>query len=170
MFRKLKRYLHDPKFALGCDLIQKHPNWMSDKFFLEVQGRLNMGYKLNLEMPHTFCEKINWLKLYERNPLYTVLVDKYRVKLWLQEHFGSDYIIPTLAVYETVDEINLIADSVINYERNCVTGISAALGTPGGVSMVATLPADIIQCFAIFGYGRNACNIVLGLQSLHNRL
>lgn len=106
-FKKLKRYLRDPKFALGCDLIQKHPNWMSDKFFLEVQGRLNMGYKLNLEMPHTFCEKINWLKLYERNPLYTVLVDKYRVKLWLQEHFCSDYIIPTLAVYETVDEINL---------------------------------------------------------------
>lgn len=47
----------------------------------------------------------------------------------------------------TVDEINLIADSVINYERNCVTGISAALGTPGGVSMVATLPADIIQYY-----------------------
>ena len=34
-FKKLKRYLRDPYFALGCDLIQKHPNWMSDKFFTE---------------------------------------------------------------------------------------------------------------------------------------
>lgn len=47
----------------------------------------------------------------------------------------------------TVEEINVIADSVINYERNCVSGISAALGTPGGVSMVATLPADIVQYY-----------------------
>ncbi len=47
----------------------------------------------------------------------------------------------------TVEEINLIADNVIKYERNCVTGISAALGAPGGVSMVATLPADIIQYY-----------------------
>lgn len=47
----------------------------------------------------------------------------------------------------TVEEINHIADEVIKFERNCVTGISAALGAPGGVSMVATLPADIIQYY-----------------------
>lgn len=45
------------------------------------------------------------------------------------------------------DEINVIADNVIKYERNCVSGISAALGTPGGLSMVATIPADIIQYY-----------------------
>lgn len=47
----------------------------------------------------------------------------------------------------TVEEINVIADEVIKYERNCVTGISAVLGAPGGVSMVATLPADIVQYY-----------------------
>lgn len=47
----------------------------------------------------------------------------------------------------SVDEINVIADNVINYERNCVSGISAALGTPGGISMVATIPADIVQYY-----------------------
>lgn len=47
----------------------------------------------------------------------------------------------------SAEEINVIADNVIQYERNCVTGISAALGTPGGASMVATLPADIIQYY-----------------------
>lgn len=47
----------------------------------------------------------------------------------------------------TVEEINVIADSVIKFERNCVSGISAALGTPGGLSMTATIPADIIQYY-----------------------
>lgn len=43
--------------------------------------------------------------------------------------------------------INGIADEVIQYERVCVSGISAALGMPGGVAMAATIPADIAQCY-----------------------
>lgn len=43
------------------------------------------------------------------------------------------------------EEIDRIADDVIVFERNCVSGISAALGTPGGFAMVATIPADIVQ-------------------------
>ncbi|MBR6614071.1 MAG: hypothetical protein IKK84_04825 [Clostridia bacterium] len=46
-----------------------------------------------------------------------------------------------------LEDINKIADEVIKFERNCVSGISAALGTPGGVAMVATIPADIIQYY-----------------------
>lgn len=46
-----------------------------------------------------------------------------------------------------LDKINIIADNVIQYERTCVSGISAALGTPGGATMVATIPADIIQYY-----------------------
>ena len=49
----------------------------------------------------------------------------------------------------TVEEIDKIADQVIQYERNCVSGISLALGMPGGVAMAATLPADIAQ---FYGY------------------
>lgn len=47
----------------------------------------------------------------------------------------------------SVEEINKIADEVIQYERNCVSGISAALGAPGGLAMAATLPADIAQYY-----------------------
>ncbi len=46
-----------------------------------------------------------------------------------------------------IQQINEIADEVIKFERNCVSGISAALGTPGGVAMAATIPADIIQYY-----------------------
>lgn len=47
----------------------------------------------------------------------------------------------------SVQEIDKIADEVIKFERNCVSGISAVLGTPGGLNMVATVPADIIQYY-----------------------
>lgn len=47
----------------------------------------------------------------------------------------------------SLKEIDLIADNVIKFERNCVTGISTALSAPGGVAMVATIPADIIQYY-----------------------
>lgn len=48
----------------------------------------------------------------------------------------------------SADEIDKIADEVIKFERNCVSGISAALGAPGGWAMAATIPADIVQYYA----------------------
>ena len=58
------------------------------------------------------------------------------------------------------DEIDKIADEVINYERNCVSGISAALGVPGGWAMAATIPADIVQ---YYGYTLRAAQKLLYL-------
>lgn len=60
----------------------------------------------------------------------------------------------------TVEEIDNIADQVIQYERNCVSGISLALGAPGGVAMVATLPTDIAQ---YYGYMLRAIQKLLYL-------
>lgn len=45
-------------------------------------------------------------------------------------------------------EINKMANEAINFERTCVSGISAALSAPGGVAMVATVPADLMQYYA----------------------
>ena len=58
------------------------------------------------------------------------------------------------------DEIDNIADEVINYERNCVSGISAALAAPGGWAMAATIPADIVQ---YYGYTLRATQKLLYL-------
>lgn len=59
-----------------------------------------------------------------------------------------------------INEINKIADEVIKFERNCVSGISAALGAPGGIAMVATIPADIAQ---YYGYMLRATQKLLYL-------
>ncbi len=107
MFNKIKRYLRDPYFALGNDMIKKCPQRMSDKFYLTVLWRGVMGYKLDWKHPETFNEKLQWLKLYNRDPKYTALVDKYLVKQWVTEKIGGQYVIPTLTKYDSVDEIEL---------------------------------------------------------------
>ena len=107
MFRKLKRYLKDPYFALGDYMIHHYPNLMSDKFFIETKWRYNMDYPLDLKNPKTFNEKLQWLKLHDHNPLYTTLVDKIKVKDWVAERIGEEYIIPTLAVWDRAEDIDI---------------------------------------------------------------
>ena len=68
-----------------------------------------MGKKLNLKNPKTYNEKLQWMKLYDRNPLYTRLVDKYEVKPYVAERIGQEYIIPTLGVWDRVEDIDFDA-------------------------------------------------------------
>lgn len=63
------------------------------------------GAKLDLKNPQRFNEKLQWLKLYDRNPLYTALVDKYAVKQWVEKRCGKEIIIPTLFVWDRVEDI-----------------------------------------------------------------
>lgn len=107
MLQKLKRYLSDPYYALGYDLMKICPNVMSDRFYIRTLWRMAMGYDLDLKNPKTFNEKLQWLKLHDHNPLYTTLVDKLRVKDWVSEKIGAQYVIPTLATYNSVDEIDI---------------------------------------------------------------
>lgn len=64
-----------------------------------------MGKKLNLKNPKTFNEKLQWLKLYDRNPLYTKLADKYEVRQYVKEKIGEQYLVPLIGVYNSVEEI-----------------------------------------------------------------
>ena len=60
----------------------------------------------NLKKPKTFNEKLQWLKLYDRNPYYTKLVDKYEVKKIVADIIGEEYIIPTLGVWDNAEDID----------------------------------------------------------------
>ena len=79
---------------------------MPDDEYLKRLFRYKMGYELNLDNPKTFNEKLQWLKLYDRKPIYTKMVDKYAVKAYVAEKIGAQYIIPTLGVWEHFDEID----------------------------------------------------------------
>lgn len=65
-----------------------------------------MGIRLNLKNPQTFNEKLQWLKLYDRNPEYTKMVDKYEVRKYIAEKIGEEYLIPFLGVWDRFDDID----------------------------------------------------------------
>ncbi len=80
----------------------------SDRHFLEMQFPLVMGYKLDLDNPQSFNEKLNWLKINDRKPVYISMVDKVEAKKYITNILGTEkYIIPTLEVYESVDDVDL---------------------------------------------------------------
>ncbi|NOH16235.1 glycosyl transferase [Clostridium cochlearium] len=91
-----------------CRLIkQKYYKYcVSDKSFIKKRFREVFGRDINLQNPQTFNEKLQWLKLYNRNPLYTQLVDKYEVRKYIAKTIGEEYLIPLLGVYDNFDEID----------------------------------------------------------------
>lgn len=81
-------------------------DWMDDKHYLKLAFHAKMGYPLNLKKPRTFSEKLQWLKLYDRKPLYTQLVDKYAVRKYIAEKIGEEYLIPLVGgPWKNTDEI-----------------------------------------------------------------
>nr|WP_301183545.1 ATP-grasp fold amidoligase family protein [Limosilactobacillus fermentum] len=68
-----------------------------------------MGKPLNLDNPQTFNEKLQWLKIHNRKPEYTTMVDKYAAKQYVADKIGSQYIIPTLGVWDHFDDIDFDA-------------------------------------------------------------
>lgn len=94
----------DPKLPLKL-LLNRIAPIIPDKLFLKLSFYLKIGRKLNLENPKTFNEKLQWLKLYNRNPDYTQMVDKYEAKSYVASLIGEEHIIPTIGVYDTVEEI-----------------------------------------------------------------
>ena len=104
-FDYISQYIREPRNVL-IGLLNHMGHLFSDRCFLQCQYYLHMGKKLDLKHPQTFNEKLQWLKLYDRNPLYTTLVDKYAVKEYVAEKIGLEYIIPTLGVWDSFDDID----------------------------------------------------------------
>ncbi len=77
-----------------------------DETIIKKMFRLKMGYDLDLSNPKTFNEKLQWLKLYDRRPEYTVYVDKYKVRAFIASKIGEQYLIPLIGVYESAEDID----------------------------------------------------------------
>ena len=84
-------------------------NWLGDEPFLRLIYRANIGQKLNLENPQTFCEKMNWLKLYGHPERYTLYSDKLGVRAHVAKALGEEYLVPLLGVWDDPDEIDFDA-------------------------------------------------------------
>lgn len=97
-------YLKNPR-KLGVALICRM-EWLPDKLFLQLLYFFEMGKPLNLKKPQTFQEKLQWLKLNNRQTIMTTMVDKFAVKQFVTERIGERYVIPTIGVWDNADEID----------------------------------------------------------------
>lgn len=103
--KKLKWAINNPD-KLFLKVYNRLLLLLPDELYLKVKFRQLMGKKLNLENPQTFSEKLQWLKLYNRRPEYTTMVDKYAVKDYVAKIIGEEYIIPTLGVWDRPEDID----------------------------------------------------------------
>lgn len=104
--RNLVRYMTEPQFRF-----LENSKWgfyrnVSDEEFLKRKFKLEMGYDLDLQHPKTFNEKMQWLKIHNRKPEFTAMVDKYEAKKYVADIIGEQYIIPTFGVWDSFDEID----------------------------------------------------------------
>lgn len=79
--------------------------WISDESYIKWRYKVEFDRNLNLKNPTTFNEKLHWLKLYDRNPLYPTLVDKLEVRNYISKTIGEDHLIPLLGVWEKAEDI-----------------------------------------------------------------
>lgn len=105
VINKIIKYIKNPGFILlrldNLGLIR-----LSDKKYIELTFKEMMGYKLDLNNPQTYNEKLQWLKLHDRKDIYSTMVDKYEAKKYVADTIGEEYIIKTLGVYNKFDEID----------------------------------------------------------------
>lgn len=95
------------KVILPSEFLIILSHMIPDKLYLKIIYKRITGENLNINHPKNFNEKLQWLKLYDRNPEYTKYVDKYRVKKIMEKLLGDEYIIPVLGVWDSFEEINI---------------------------------------------------------------
>lgn len=88
------------------ELIKKATRIIPDKLYIQLKFLMRLKRLPNLKSPKTFNEKLQWLKLYDRRPEYSRMVDKYEAKGYVAERIGEEHIIPTLGVWDSFDEID----------------------------------------------------------------
>ncbi|ONI47978.1 glycosyl transferase [Candidatus Epulonipiscium fishelsonii] len=103
---KLTKFISNPYEIFPYLGSKELLNWMPDKLYLMLCFKSQLGYFPNLNNPKTFNEKLQWLKLHDRNPRYTKLVDKYEVRKYIAKKIGKEYLIPLIGVWDKFEDID----------------------------------------------------------------
>ena len=103
------RFLKDKNYRFLILANKGRYDAMPDEAYLKRKFKAMMGKELDLQNPKTFNEKLQWLKLYNRKPEYTVMVDKYKVREYIAQELGEEYLIPLLGVWEDPEQIDFDA-------------------------------------------------------------
>ena len=105
VFKKCMNYIKNPKMII-IYLNNNGIHLLNDKAYLKLLYKNIFNKNLDLDNPKTFDEKLQWLKLYNRKPEYTMTSDKYEVKKYISEKIGKEQVIPTIGIYNKFEEID----------------------------------------------------------------
>ena len=89
-------------FRKICYLFEKK---LPDQLYLKMMYQVKLGKKCNLSTPETFNEKLNWLKLHDRQDQYTLMADKFEVRSYVKEVLGEEYLIPLIGLWSKAEDI-----------------------------------------------------------------
>lgn len=106
LFKKCFKYVFNKDYRYDINRALGFYNKMPDDEFLKRLFKSRLKYDLDLNNPKTFNEKLQWLKIHDRNPEYTTMVDKYKVRKYITDTIGEQYLIPLIAVYDKVEDID----------------------------------------------------------------
>ena len=103
---KFVKAIKHPEWLFGVILRRLFAKVLDDKTFIKLEYFSGMRKLPNLDNPTTYNEKLIWLKLHDKHDEYAQLVDKYEAKEFVRKLIGDEYIIPTLGIYNSFDEID----------------------------------------------------------------
>ena len=106
---KIRTFIENPQYFITSPAAKGWLNWVPDSLYLKLLYRIIMGRRLNLRNPKEYNEKLQWLKLNDRKPEYSTMVDKYEVRGYIEDLLGDKYLIPCLGIYDSVDDIDIDA-------------------------------------------------------------
>ena len=106
MINKFKKGFRHPSLFVDYLTGKGMLNILPDEIFLRIRYYQLIGKRLNLENPVSFNEKLQWLKLHDRRPEYTMMVDKYAVRRYIADTIGERHLIPLLGVWNNPEDID----------------------------------------------------------------
>lgn len=99
------KLINENRGEFWASVLINYFRWIPDTLYLKLLYRFKTGHSLNLKRPLNFSEKLQWLKLNDRRPIYTSMVDKQSVKQLVADAIGQKYIIPSIGVWDKPEDI-----------------------------------------------------------------
>ena len=104
VYNAVQSLLHNRRHFISA-LCVRFGFLFSDERYLKIQHRLIFRKSLDLDNPVTYNDKLQWLKLYNHRPEYTMMADKVKVKQYVAEKIGGQYVVPLLGVWDRPEDI-----------------------------------------------------------------
>lgn len=126
ILQSVKKVICDKPYRMELFNTYVANKFCDDETIIKRMFKLKIGYELDLSNPRTYNEKLQWIKLNDRNPNYTIYVDKYKVRSYIASKIGEKYLIPLIGVYDRAEDIDfsILPDKfVLKCNHNSGTGM-----------------------------------------------